>query len=418
MADMQAESSLKEKVLIMDDDPLFLKIIDKQLKALGFETVTVSDDFEKIEFYIEQNRPNIIIIDFFLGNIEGVTLMEKINKGYDIPVIFVTSSHENEVLEKILSVSPEGFIDKNRLNIAELKAMLHLTLYKSQRDRELKELNEKLDIKVKERTRELDQAVKALVHEMSEKEIAHKKLEKSLRAEKEFSRQKTDIISNLSHEFKTPLSSIMSSAQLIMRMMDKAKLSDEKYNKHINRILEGTEIMNDLIVRILSVERRENIALETQMLEMDLTTLIEEYKLKLEVFKQDQQEIIYQEDIKLGTVNIDPNLVELVLVNLISNALKYSKDEGSIEVSIQGIDNPPRLLVKVKDQGIGIGKEDLTKIFKRFYRGQNVGSIEGTGIGLSIVEQTLDILGGNIEVKSELNEGTQVDIEIPLEVNN
>lgn len=412
------ESMVNGKVLLIDDDLLFAKIMTRQLDSLGYEVISRTKNFEGFHEDLQEHEIDIIIIDFFLGEIDGVELMKSIHSQYDQPVIFVTSSNDSKVLDSILSVTPEGFIDKNRLNNRELQAMLQLTLYKKKKDLELRDLNEQLDRKVKERTEELDEAIKALVREMSEKEVANKKLEKSLKAEKEFSRQKTDIISNLSHEFKTPISSIKSSAQLIQRMLEKASSADEKYAKHLQRIIEGTEIMNDLIVRILSFEKKGSFELNKEILSMDILPLWESYKQRLDLLRKPDQKINYEERIALDMVNIDPKLTSLVLENVVSNALKYSDDEASVDVSFMAIDQPKRLEISVRDNGIGIDQDDLANIFKRFYRGKNVGSIEGTGIGMSIVKRVLKILDGEIAIDSKVNEGTTVQITIPLTANS
>lgn len=406
----------KGKVLVIDDDHVFTKILERQLISLDFEVVTISEDLDRINDLLNDHTFEVTIVDYYLGDGErGVDLVKRFPKLNDSPTIFISASHEQSVLDEILSASPDGFIDKNRLNPRELQAMMNLVRYKKQKEKELQELNESLDLKVKDRTDKLNEAVKALVREMTAKEEAHVKLEKALKTEKEFGALKSNIISNLSHEFKTPISSIKSSAQLIKKILELANETDEKVFKHTNRIMEGADMLNTLLSRILMVEKSEMLEFDMKFLELDIQPVFESICQKFEPETQDAPKVNITAQFGFERALINPHLLELILTNLVSNAMKYTINGKPVELFFETDATQRKIYCKVVDRGIGMTKEDLDQIYFRFFRGKNVESIEGTGIGMSIVKRALDSWGGEIRIDSELNKGTTVYVEIPVE---
>ncbi len=406
----------KGKVLVIDDDRVFLKIIERQLKNLEFEVFTATEGDEQIKELLASHSFVLALVDFYLGNEKGIDLVKRIPRLSDLPVVFISASDEQSVLDEILAVAPEGFIDKNRINPRELRATLDLIIYKRQKDEELRELNENLDRKVKDRTEKLDAAIKALVREMTAKEEAHQKMEEALQAEKEFGALKSNMISNLSHEFKTPLSSIKSSAQLIKKMLELASETDEKLFKHTHRIMDGANQLNNLLNRILLVEKSEVLEVNKRSMEMDIQPLFQSISEKFESGAAEEPELIIEEKYEVERFMIDPRLLELILTNLVSNALKFTINNEPVKLTFQTIADQNVIRIVVEDKGIGISKKDLEQIYYRFFRGQNVESIEGTGIGMSIVKRAIDSLGGDIDIKSKVNQGTTIEVKVPFEL--
>lgn len=263
-----------------------------------------------------------------------------------------------------------------------------------------------------ERTEELDIAVKTLVKEMAEKETLLEQLQEALEAEKEFGELKTSIISNLSHEFKTPLTSIRSSAQLLHKMIEQNKINETSI-KHTSRIQAAVSLLNDLLSRILLVEKREQPEVYTPHREwFDLKEFMEAIKEEININNGNRAVISYHEEYVTQEVNCDQKLLRLIITNLVSNACKFSKQDGKVDVCIATTDR--YLKVKVQDEGIGMSEEDMQQIFYRFYRGHNVGSIEGTGIGMSITKRCLEALSGDVAIDSKLNHGTTFRASLPL----
>lgn len=406
----------KGKILVIDDDQFFLKIIERQLINLNFEVFTVSEGHDQISELLSLHTFELALIDFYLGSEKGIDLVKKIPRLIDLPVVYISASDDRSVLDEILAVSPEGFIDKNRINPRELRATLDLIIYKRKKDEELKELNSSLDLKVKDRTKKLNAAIKALTREMSAKEEAHKKLEEALKAEKEFGALKSNMISNLSHEFKTPLSSIKSSAQLIKKMLEIASDSDGKVFKHTLRIMDGANQLNELLNRILMVEKNEVLEVDVQLMKMDIEPLFEAISQKFKTGDPDEPELIIEKRFEVERFMVDPRLLELILTNLVSNALKFTINNEPVKLIFQTLKKQNEVNIMVQDHGIGISAKDLEQIYFRFFRGQNVESIEGTGIGLSIVKRAVDSLEGEIDVQSKVNEGTIIQVRFPFEI--
>ena len=289
--------------------------------------------------------------------------------------------------------------------------MLELVTYKFKKELELAELNRTLEQRVKERTEELDIAVKSLIKEMSAKEKIHQQLEKALKSEKQFGELKSKIITNLSHEFKTPLSSIRSSAQILDLILKKSSV-DPKSLKHTERIQQAVDILTQLLVRILSVERDQDKLYHAEMMVFDLPVFIEGLKEELNDANHQQIRLNYEVNLTNDMIVSDPKLLRLIISNLVSNACKYSPEKSEVILRINSTEQ--HLSIEVEDFGIGMDQEDVDQIHYRFFRGKNVGSIEGTGIGMSIVKRSLGALFGKMKIESALNVGTKVNISIPL----
>lgn len=263
----------KGNVLIIEDDHVSGTMLQKTLERLGYKVGAWQKDGTSALKVVEEQDFDLILTDYYLpDNFNGVELNEKIQAIKQIPTIFITSSQELEVIDDIVMNGPHGYIHKP-IWPHELRAVIDLTLIKAGQDKELKGLNIDLDKKVKERTQELDQAVKQLITEMSEKEKIYRKLQDALKSEKEFGELKSKIISNLSHEFKTPLSSIRSSAQLIKAIVEKTQ-GDERSVKHANKIEKAVGMLTDILMRILSVEKDDNRFYDSQAIKFDLDVFL------------------------------------------------------------------------------------------------------------------------------------------------
>jgi signal transduction histidine kinase len=404
----------KGKILVVDDDLVFLKIIERQLKNLGFEVYTTHDNDLHISELLERHDFVLALVDYYLEEDKGIDLVKRLPAFKGLPVVYISSSDEQSVLDDILSEVPEGFIDKNRINPRELRATLDLIIYKKEKEEELKELNATLDRKVKDRTEKLDAAIAALEIEVSAKEDALNKLEEALKSEVKFGTLKSNMISNLSHEFKTPLSSIKSSAQILKKMLEMTSEGEEKLFKHVSRIMEGSNQLNSILNRILMVEKSGLFEVEKELSKVDIHLVLQEICDRINNSLSIETVLQIHEDYQLQQGLLDPKLVELVLTNLLSNAAKFSPENSAIKLFLRTSLAKRSLEIIVEDHGIGMSNKDIEQIFHRFFRGENVGSIEGTGIGMSIVKRAVDALGGEINISSTLNKGTNIQVILPI----
>ena len=266
---------------------------------------------------------------------------------------------------------------------------------------ELRLLNETLEKKVTERTLVLKEA-------LTELEKSRDELTNALEKEKELNEMKSRFISMASHEFRTPLSTILSSVSLISKYIEAAQ--PEKGEKHVQRIKGAvtglTEILNDF----LSLGKLEEGKVRANYQQIPIKSVIEDVISELQAITKSNQEIVLdfagQEE-----YYIDKQMFRNILINLIANALKFSAENTVVDVTCHANEN--ELMVRVKDQGIGIPEADQEHLFERFYRGQNASNIQGTGLGLNIVLKYLEMLNGKIDFVSEENKGTTFTLVFP-----
>ncbi len=241
-----------------------------------------------------------------------------------------------------------------------------------------------------------------------------KQLEQELRSalekEKELNELKSRFISMTSHEFRTPLSTILSSSELLEHY--RHKWTAEKQITHLHRIQTAVKHMTEMLNDVLVIAKGEAGRLDFRPDAFDLVEycryLVEESQLNV----NNQHAIAFCSQYKSMPCCMDEKLLEHILSNLLSNAIKYSPTGSTVKFTLtcqQG-----RAIFEIQDQGIGIPPEDLPRLFESFYRATNVGNIQGTGLGLAIVKKCVDIHNGEITVTSKVGVGTTFTVTLPL----
>ncbi len=266
---------------------------------------------------------------------------------------------------------------------------------------DLRKLNTELEVKVDQRTVILREALQELEKSQAE-------LNEALNKEKELNEIKSRFVSMASHEFRTPLSTVLSSAALISKY--KELNEGEKMDKHIKRIKDSVKHLNELLEDFLSLGKLEEGKIKPKVEQFDLKEHIEELVEEMRSVVK-QQQIIHLSYEGEALFTSDKGLIKNILINLISNAIKFSPENGQIWLNI--CNEPGKLGLTVKDEGIGISKEDQQHLFSSFYRAKNVVNIEGTGLGLHIVKRYVELLLGTLELQSEINRGTIISIVLP-----
>ncbi len=274
---------------------------------------------------------------------------------------------------------------------------------------QIKHLNAELEQKVENRTKMLRETLAEL--EKSKEEVSE-----ALEKEKELGDLKTRFVTMASHEFRTPLSTILSSAFLLSKYNGTDDAS--KREKHIERIKGAVSDMKSILEDFLSLGKLEEGSVKSRMEDLpfeDCVAVIVNTIHTLEQITRKGQQVRF---IHKGTGNVyaDPALLKNILTNLISNAIKFSPEDATIYVEL--IKSETDLILSVKDEGIGISKEDQEHLFERFFRAKNAANIQGTGLGLHIVAKYVELMFGRIEMHSELEKGTSFYIYIPQTNNN
>ena len=250
------------------------------------------------------------------------------------------------------------------------------------------------------------------VTELKKAEIAIKesenKLKIALEKERELSELKSRFVSMASHEFRTPLSTILSSANLIGRY-EKTE-QHEKREKHVNRIESSVRNLTMILNDFLSLEKLESEKVALNPIAFEVDDFMEQIIDEVSLMAKGNQKIIHTH--KGGRkLYADEHLLKNILINLLSNGIKYSKENQNVEIRTD--DQDEHLKIQVKDHGIGIPMEDQKNMFTRFFRANNVTNIQGTGLGLTIVKRYLDLMNGKIWFESEEGKGTTFFVEIP-----
>ena len=264
----------------------------------------------------------------------------------------------------------------------------------------------------------------AIVLDISERKNYTQKLEKTVAVrtqelkgalvkEKELNNLKTKFLSMVSHEFKTPLSTILTSATLVGKY--KSTEQQDIRDKHLKSITTGVHHLTGILNDFLSIERLEKGKEIYRLTDFSLSKVVNEVIYNANMLLKTGQKISYPPNIEDVTIYQDEKIISLVLTNLLHNAIKYSPEETEIDLKIDINNND--ILFHVKDRGIGIPKEDQKHIFNMYFRADNVLLTQGTGIGLNIVKSHVENLGGNISFKSVENKGSKFTVVLPLNSN-
>ena len=288
----------------------------------------------------------------------------------------------------------------------------------------LKEYTSELESKVQERTQELEHLNLGLKSQIRERKLAEaalnssleelKKAEKeilnALEKEKELNEMKSRFISMASHEFRTPLTTIHSSANLVAKYTEAEQQTNR--DKHVNRIKSAVNNLTNILNDFLSLEKLESGAITMKVEPFKMTSLFREVE---EVFEQglkkDQHlKITIEEDIT--EVVSDPHILKNIIINLISNAIKYSDEGKTITATTSRVND--HIQIAIKDEGIGIPLDEQKNLFQRFFRADNASNIQGTGLGLNIVKRYIDLINGNITFTSKENQGSEFVISFPI----
>ena len=271
-------------------------------------------------------------------------------------------------------------------------------------------LRKKREIKIKSLNLQLEEEVKLRNVEL---ENAIEKLKKSLNKEKELNYLKTKFIALASHEFKTPLSAILSSTELMAKYADLENV--EKRNEHLGKIKSMINHLNNMLDDLLTLENIESGQINLNISKFKISALIKDLYKNSKPLLSKKQRIIFinNED---GELNHDYKIITIIITNLLYNAIKYSKDDGYVKIEINA--TKQAINFSIEDNGIGIPTNEQNLIFNRFFRAKNALYYPGTGIGLNIVKGYINNLNGTISFKSEENKGTIFNVQLPKLVQN
>ena len=266
-----------------------------------------------------------------------------------------------------------------------------------------------LEKRVEERTMKLAEIVGKMEQEILERKKAEEETKLALEKEKELNSLKSRFVSMASHEFRTPLSTVLSSVSLISKY---TRPEDSgKRDKHINRIKskvsELTEILNDF----LSLDKLEQgkVAYNPEILE--LVAYVSNCCEELKYVAKKGQKLVFEHAMDNCSIVIDPKVIQHVLTNLCSNAIKYSPEDSLITIELK--EATQNISISITDQGIGIPETDKKHMFERFFRANNATNIQGTGLGLNLVKRYVELANGEVVFSSEEGKGASFEVKFP-----
>jgi len=370
------------RILVVDDEPQFERLISrrlrKQIKDQQYDFSFAGDGVEALEILAKAPPFDLVLADINMPRMDGLTLLTQIRTNYPLLKTVIVSAYGD--MENIRTAMNRGAFDfvLKPIDFEDLEITIEKTLKEVELVRKI------------EQTKELE--------------------------EKNASLQKLDILktrffTNISHEFRTPLTVVSGMAGQIDGN-DRAKTLIQR---NVDRLL-------NLVNQILDLQKLDAGQLQLKLIQGEVTQY-------LHYIRESFQDLAAAKNIQLHLLADDEILMDFdrekllrIVYNLLSNAIKFTPEEGNVYIQLNQLhlENKPHLCLKVKDTGVGISPEQLPFVFDRFYQAQGTSDNhriqqgQGTGIGLSITKELVELMGGKIEVKSEVEKGTVFNVFLPI----
>ncbi len=282
-------------------------------------------------------------------------------------------------------------------------------------EKEIKALNAELETRVKERTAQLEEAFQDLRLEIVSRENIEKdlistkeNLAKALSTERELNEVKNKFITMISHQYRTPITVISSSLDLMSVYFEKR--DTEKYNKHTHKIKKAINTLIQLLENVTTFQSSNDSTLTAKLVSMNLKTNLTHILDEVVIYDNGSHRIIFNHDTEDTEIFSDPKLIYMIFNNLLLNSIKFSPSKTEITITVSSDTN--HFYILIEDKGIGISEQEMQVIFNPFIRSEKVSPTMGAGLGLTIVQRCLNLLNGNIKIHSEPNQFTQVQIRL------
>ncbi|NUN65336.1 response regulator [Pseudanabaena biceps] len=395
-------SNESASILIVDDTIYNIQLLSLMLVRQKYQVYQATSGLEALE-KANQILPDIILLDIRMPDLDGYEVCKRLKENpttKSIPIIFISSVEEPSEKVEAFSVGGVDYVSKP-FQLIEVLARIETHLRLCSLQKKLQEQNEQL-------------------------QLSAEVLSRSLKHERELSQMKSDFISVVSHEFRTPLTTIQSASELL----EYYEWTKEEQVEQLHQIQSEVKHMTELMEDVLFLSRTNANKSKINLTQFDLLNFYVQLLKKMQkTFAKDNilQSSIYiastnttienpqsQSNVEFAPVMVrmDEKLLRQILTNLITNAIKYSPKDSLI--SVQFAIALDQVTFVIKDQGIGISEDDLTHLFSAFHRGKNVGVLPGTGLGLSIVKNCVNTHNGTIAVQSTLNIGTEFTVVLPI----
>jgi two-component system, sensor histidine kinase and response regulator len=373
------------KILVIEDEQHIRDELVDWLQFEGYEVIGAEHGRVGL-LQAQKHIPNLIICDIHMPEMDGYTVLLEIRATPQlthIPFIFLTSSATRDSFRKGMDLGADDYITKPFTHSEILKAV-HARLEK---------------------------------HRLSQQQAQEqlKNLENILASQQEKLTSKSRLVGMFSHDFRTQLTIINFSVGLIKHYGD--NMERERRETKLTQISSAVQQLNQMIEDMMMLVAMENSQYQYTPQQVDLDGLLQEVVELFQSLYSQHYTINFQQDQPDHSpiIETDPKLVRQIITNLLSNAIKYSPPQSQVTVTLQD-DGAAGVQIAITDQGIGIAAEDFPELFVPFRRGENARHIPGTGLGMTIVKQGIDLCGGSISVASQEGKGSTFTITLPHHV--
>lgn len=401
----------KINVLLVDDDEedfIITRDIIDDIPGRNYRLDWCDNYGEALEI-IDAQRHDIYLVDYRLGADNGLELIaHAIAQGGKAPFILLTGQSDRETDEKAMRIGVLDYLVKGTFTSFDLERSIRYSIEHAKSLTEIQKLNQELEERVEKRTYELAEAIKKLENTNRSLHEAEQEVRKALQKEKDLNELKSRFVTTASHEFRTPLSTVLSSVSLIGRYTTTE--DDEKRQKHVSRIKSAVSNLTVILNDFLSISRIEEGRISNMPVNFNLKDLAVEVKDEMQGYLKKKQKIFYNHIGEKTIVKLDKQLIKNIFFNLLSNASKYSPEDRP--VYLETLVDADLVRIEVKDEGIGIPEKDQVHLSTPFFRAGNVSDIQGTGLGLNIVKRYIDIMGGNLTFESQIGEGSTFVVSV------
>ncbi len=400
------------KVLIVDDEPINIKLIRKTLAMEGYEKIVGTSDTSDWLALIRREMPSVILLDIMMPGISGLDILEQIRADEhlaDLPVVILTASTNVDTKRRAFDLGASDFLTKPLDSVELLPRVRNVLLVKAHQDH-MRRYADALE-------REIAGQLKAIEKYAVALETANEMLRRSREAAQVADRAKSRFLANMSHEIRTPLTSIIGFGEVLLNEM-RDSVENGSLLPHVETMVKNGRHLLDVVNDVLDLSKIEAGGFSIEMARWSPLEICSDVvcALQIQADRKGLQLELESDGPLPATIQTDAVCLRRILLNLVGNAIKFT-ERGSVRLSLCLLHDPaePRLEFRVIDTGIGIPADVLPQLFKPFVQGDVsvARRFGGTGLGLTVSRHLADKLSGTITVESEPGQGSTFCLQLP-----